>query len=59
MASRDEKNVLDIIEKVSKSVVNISTIKLVHNMFYRAVTVAGMDQALLLTQKDSYSLTTM
>ena len=28
MSSYDEKNVLDIIEKVSKSVVNISTIKL-------------------------------
>jgi S1-C subfamily serine protease len=38
----DEKNVLDIIEKVSKSVVNISTIKLVHNIFYQAVPVAGM-----------------
>lgn len=42
MSSRDEKNVLDIIEKVSKSVVNISTIKLVHNMFYQAVPVAGI-----------------
>jgi serine protease Do len=38
----DEKNVLDIIEKVSKSVVNISTIKLVHNIFYQAVPVEGM-----------------
>ena len=42
MASPDEKNVLDIIEKASKSVVNISTIKLVHDMFYQAVPVAGM-----------------
>lgn len=42
MASRDEKNVLDIIEKASKSVVNISTIKLVHNMFYQAVPISGM-----------------
>jgi len=33
---------LDIIEKVSKSVVNISTAKLVHNIFYQAVPVAGM-----------------
>jgi S1-C subfamily serine protease len=31
---------LDIIEKVSKSVVNISTIKLVHNIFHQAVPVA-------------------
>jgi hypothetical protein len=30
----DENAVLDIIEKVTKSVVNISTLKLVHNIFY-------------------------
>ncbi len=42
MSPYDEKNVLDIIGKVSKSVVNISTIKLVHNIFYQAVPVAGM-----------------
>ena len=42
MSSRDEKNVLDIIDKVSKSVVNMSTIKLVHNMFYQVAPVAGM-----------------
>jgi len=33
---------LGIIEKVSKSVVNISTIKLVHNIFYQAVPLAGV-----------------
>jgi len=42
LAPYDEKNVLDTIEKVSKSVVNISTVKLVHNIFYQAVPVAGM-----------------
>jgi serine protease Do len=42
LASHEEKNVLDIIEKVSKSVVNISTMKLVHNIFYQAVPIAGM-----------------
>jgi hypothetical protein len=31
LLSYDEKTVLDIIEKVTKSVVNISTIKLVHS----------------------------
>ena len=51
MASRDEKNVLDIIEKVSKSVVNISTIKLVHNMFYQAVPVAGMGSGTIIDPK--------
>jgi serine protease Do len=40
--SYDENAVLDTIEKVSKSVVNISTIKLVHNIFYQAVPVGGM-----------------
>ncbi|MGE5533789.1 MAG: S1C family serine protease, partial [Bacillota bacterium] len=40
--SYDENAVLDIIEKISKSVVNISTIKLVHNIFYQAVPVGGM-----------------
>jgi serine protease Do len=40
--SPDEKNVLDTIEKATKSVVNISTIKLVQNLFYQAVPVGGM-----------------
>jgi S1-C subfamily serine protease len=38
----DENAFLDTLEKVSKSVVNISTIKLVHNIFYQAVPVGGM-----------------
>jgi serine protease Do len=42
LASHDEKSVLDIIERVSKSVVNISTTKLVHNIFYQAVPVSGV-----------------
>ncbi len=40
--SYDENAFLDTIEKVSKSVVNISTVKLVHNIFYQAVPVGGM-----------------
>jgi serine protease Do len=51
MSSYDEKNVLDIIEKVSKSVVNISTIKLVHNMFYQAVPVAGMGSGTIIDEE--------
>jgi serine protease Do len=47
----DEKNVLDIIEKVSKSVVNISTIKLVHNIFYQAVPVEGMGSGTIIDPK--------
>ena len=42
MSSSDEKAVLDILEKISKSVVNISTIKLVHHIFYQVVPVKGM-----------------
>src|SRR4030067_876217 len=48
MSSHDEKDVLDIIEKVSKSVVNISTIKLVHNVFYQAVPVAGVGSGMII-----------
>jgi serine protease Do len=40
--SYDENAVLDIIEKASRCVVNISTVKLVHNIFYQAVPVGGM-----------------
>jgi len=53
----DEKNVLDIIEKVSKSVVNISTIKLVHNMFYQAVPVAGMGSGTIIDADKGLILT--
>jgi S1-C subfamily serine protease len=42
MSSFDEKTVLDILEKASKSVVNISTVKLVNRMFYQAIPVEGM-----------------
>jgi len=40
--SNDESKVLDILERVSKSVVNISTVKLVQDMFYRVFPVEGM-----------------
>ncbi len=40
--SYDEDAFLDTIEKVTKSVVNISAIKLVHNIFYQAVPVSGV-----------------
>jgi len=56
LSSYDEKNVLDIIEKVSKSVVNISTIKLVHNMFYQAVPVSGMGSGTII-DADGFILT--
>ena len=42
LLSYDENAILDIIEKASKSAVNISTVKLVHNLFYQAVPIRGM-----------------
>jgi serine protease Do len=39
--SYDENVILDTIEKVTKSTVNISAIKLVQNLFYQAVPVEG------------------
>lgn len=42
MSSFDEKDVLDILEKASKSVVNISTLKIVNRIFYQAIPVEGM-----------------
>jgi serine protease Do len=51
LSSFDEKVVLDILEKVSKSVVNISTVKLVHNIFYQAVPVEGMGSGTIIDPK--------
>ena len=48
---------MDIIEKVSKSVVNISTIKLVHNIFYQAVPVAGMGSGTIIDAAKGLVLT--
>ncbi|XHH08526.1 MAG: S1C family serine protease [Candidatus Bathyarchaeia archaeon] len=57
MSSYDEKTVLDIIENVSKSVVNISTVKLVHNIFYQAVPVGGMGSGTIIDAKQGLILT--
>lgn len=56
LSSFDERNVLDVLEKVSKSVVNISTVKLVHNLFYQAVPVGGMGSGTVI-DKEGYVLT--
>lgn len=47
--SYDENQVLDTIEQVSKSVVNISTVKLIHNIFYQAVPVGGMGSGTIIS----------
>jgi serine protease Do len=51
MSSFDEKTVLDILEKVSKSVVNISTIRLIDRIFYQAVPVQGMGSGTIIDSK--------
>jgi S1-C subfamily serine protease len=38
----DEASVLEVLDKVSRSVVNVSTVKLLQHIFYRAVPVKGM-----------------
>ena len=53
----NEDQILDIIERVSKSVVNISTIKLVHNIFYQAVPVSGMGSGTIIDSENSLILT--
>ena len=49
--SYDEDAFLNTIEKISKSVVNISTLKLVHNMFYQAVPVGGIGSGTIIDSK--------
>jgi S1-C subfamily serine protease len=52
----DENVILDTIEKVIKIVVYISTIKLIHNIFYQAVPVGGMGSGTII-DKDGLILT--
>ena len=49
--SYDENAILDTIAKVSKSTVNISTLKLVHNIFYQAAPVGGMGSGTIIDSK--------
>jgi serine protease Do len=56
LSSLDDKAVLDVLEKVSKSVVNISTLKLVRRTFYQAVPVEGMGSGTIIDPK-GYILT--
>jgi S1-C subfamily serine protease len=57
MSSSDEKTVLDIVERVTKSVVNISTVKLIlSRMFYQTIPVEGMGSGTIVDSK-GYILT--
>jgi serine protease Do len=53
----DENKVLEVIEKVTKCVVNISTVRLVHNLFYQAVPVAGMGSGTIFDAQQGLILT--
>jgi hypothetical protein len=44
----DENTILETIEKASKSSANISTIRLMHNLFYQAVLVSGMESGTII-----------
>jgi len=47
----DESSVLDVIEKVTKSVVNISTIKLLHDFYYQVQPVPGLGSGVIIDPK--------
>jgi S1-C subfamily serine protease len=48
LSNYDESAVLDVLDKVSRSVVNVSTVKLLHHVFYRAVPVKGMGSGVII-----------
>ncbi len=54
--SYDESSVLEVVEKVSQSVVNINTVRLLHDVFYRVVPVEGMGSGTIIDSK-GYVLT--
>jgi len=46
----DEASVLEVLDKISRSVVNVSTIKLLHHMFYRVVPLKGMGSGTIISK---------
>jgi len=51
LSNYDEASVLEVLDKVSRSVVNVSTIKLLHHVFYRAVPVKGMGSGTIINSE--------
>lgn len=49
--SSEEDKLLDVLERASKSVVNISTVKLVHAMFYQVVPVRGVGSGTIIDSR--------
>ena len=52
----DEESIVEVIEKVTKSVVNVNTVKVFHDVFYRVVPVKGMGSGFILDER-GYILT--
>jgi len=52
----DEESVVEVIEKVTKSVVNVNTLKVFHDFFYRVVPVKGMGSGFIFDER-GYILT--
>jgi serine protease Do len=49
--SYDESSVLEVIEKVTKSVVNINTVRLLHDFYYQVLPVQGMGSGIIIDPK--------
>jgi S1-C subfamily serine protease len=49
--SFDESAVLEVVEKVTKSVVNINTVRLLHDFYYQVVPVQGMGSGVIIDPK--------
>jgi len=47
----DEQSVVEVVEKVTKSVVNINTLRVFHDVFYRVVPVKGMGSGFILDER--------
>jgi len=47
----DESSVLEVVEKVSQSVVNINTVRLLHDFYYQVVPVQGMGSGVIIDSK--------
>jgi S1-C subfamily serine protease len=49
--SYDESSLMDVIEKINKCVVNVSSVKLLQHAFYRAVPVQGLGSGIIIDSK--------
>lgn len=47
----DEESIVEVVEKVTKSVVNINTLRVFHDVFYRFVPVKGMGSGVILDER--------